>query len=379
MNDYHSIFDELPDFYRKLLPRIFSTVIPPEDMSDCASCTMQCRGDNPLQLPEAAFYGAVKCCTYYPDLPNYLVGEILRDKSNGLGKQRILESIRHRGSSTPLGVFMPQRYKVVYDAMINTGFGKASTLACPYFDTEAENCSIWKYRNSVCSTWFCKVNARDKGKFFWETLMNYLKHIERSLSNFVLMEVGYDIHLLTQLNKTCGHDSEDDTEMTPEEVDDLPMRSELYFQIWQQWEGRELEFFATANDIVRQLGPDNLASICGVEGHMHNARLASSLQMMMYVPTVLVQNPVGSQFNVVRNTDSETGMTEIHLLTNDLTYTVPVVFRIPNRVLALFDGNCTVDEVVKDAKKEAGYVLKWETIIKLYSYDVLIDAAPPGM
>src|SRR5687767_8577752 len=65
--------EPMPRLFEKWLSQAFKSPIPRESKAHCADC--------PMCGAEAAerFNPSTKCCTYVPDLPNFLVGAILSD------------------------------------------------------------------------------------------------------------------------------------------------------------------------------------------------------------------------------------------------------------------------------------------------------------
>src|SRR3954454_5365908 len=86
----------LPVLYRPLLPAFFDTEAPAEEKATCGSCAMcpppGAEGDGAYFRPD------VKCCTYHPRLPNYLVGALLADDDPALAEgRRRVEGVRGVG------------------------------------------------------------------------------------------------------------------------------------------------------------------------------------------------------------------------------------------------------------------------------------------
>lgn len=106
----------------------------------------------------AKFSKVTKCCTYYPSLPNYLVGAILLDK-DGVpeGVRRIESAISSKTTVSPVGIFPSRKYLALYFKSSSATFGRSESLMCPYFEQPTGLCTIWKHRESVCSTYFVNM------------------------------------------------------------------------------------------------------------------------------------------------------------------------------------------------------------------------------
>src|SRR5689334_16917323 len=97
-----SIRDTLSTSHRRVLPAIFDRPSVPESRATCDDCAM-CHKGGASAGPVVHFEPDVKCCTYQPALPNFLVGAILADDTGELeeGKRRVRERIATRVGVTP--------------------------------------------------------------------------------------------------------------------------------------------------------------------------------------------------------------------------------------------------------------------------------------
>src|SRR5262245_21556703 len=122
----HPIYQELPDFYRKFLPDFFEEMIPVETYATCNNCAM-CQKPGEPAIPGVDYFKPnAKCCTYFPKLPNYLVGGLLSDNNPEMdkGRKRIRERIANRVGITPLAVNPPKKYSVLIKLGGRKSFGK---------------------------------------------------------------------------------------------------------------------------------------------------------------------------------------------------------------------------------------------------------------
>jgi hypothetical protein len=154
-----SLSSPLPPLYAAWVEDLLGGSIPPETRATCHDCAM-CEDGADYQAPDSKFFNPVtKCCTYLPEISNFLTGQILADDDPAITKGRAsIEARINAGVAvTPLGLGRNQRYALLYDNMDVQVFGRAQSLRCPhYIDEQGGLCGIWKYRNSVCSTWFCR-------------------------------------------------------------------------------------------------------------------------------------------------------------------------------------------------------------------------------
>jgi hypothetical protein len=119
-----------------------------EKKMDCSACTFA-RGDFRDGSDKQEIYSAnLKCCTFFPDLPNFAAGFELRKNP------AIFDSLLNGDSlALPLGIIASADYKKKY---AEAEFGTKEDLLCPHFDREALNCGIWNSRPASCVRFVCK-------------------------------------------------------------------------------------------------------------------------------------------------------------------------------------------------------------------------------
>jgi hypothetical protein len=229
---------KMAPLYGPLFPELFDRPEVVETRATCDTCAM-CDHGQVAPVAMDYFRPDAKCCTFHPSLPNYLVGAILADEGEELaeGRRRLRAKIASRVGVTPGYIAAPRKYNLIYAAGRGGGFfGRSKAMMCPYFDNDnGGRCTVWRYRESVCSTYFCKYTAGKPGWAFWDTLKSYLAHVERSLARYSGLMVDKDV-------------SEPDIErymLTPEDMEDLPPKDDEYAVWWSngKWVGREEEFY----------------------------------------------------------------------------------------------------------------------------------------
>lgn len=138
--------------------------------------------------PEA-FRPDTKCCTVHPVLPNFLVGEILRDRTaeGQGGRLRMMARLEQRVGVTPHGVLAPRTTDLLYRHSGHV-FGRHSAIVCPYLDRSEGSCTIWRHRNATCATWHCKHERGALGYAHWRMLHAVLTVIERDLATWCLVD-----------------------------------------------------------------------------------------------------------------------------------------------------------------------------------------------
>jgi Fe-S-cluster containining protein len=170
-----------PRIYDRLLPRVFDETAPEEPKATCNNCAM-CPPKDPVQ-GVTYFRPDTKCCTYQPFLPNYLVGAILADTEPLMaeGQRRIRAHIASRVGVTPRWLAPSRKRSALFRAARESSFGRSLLLRCPYLSGEGL-CTIWRHRDTVCSTFFCKYGAGADGQTFWRAVDAYMLHVERELA-----------------------------------------------------------------------------------------------------------------------------------------------------------------------------------------------------
>lgn len=215
----------LPFLYNSLRSHIDFDKLNLTESVNCSACPMAKKG---------IYKSELKCCTYYPFLPNYLVGGIL--EAGGEGARIILELLSQRAFVLPLGVLPPWDYKIRHKFKKGSDFGQRKDLLCPFFSQDKGDCSIWPFRNSACSTYFCTSDRGEEGKRFWAQTQETLFGFEMKLSQEYLLARGF------LWNEVCEQlDFLEDPENGGVDKNRLSIKEHQY--LWQHHAGAELDFF----------------------------------------------------------------------------------------------------------------------------------------
>ncbi len=179
--------DALPPQYTRWITQVLGEPPAPEHTATCGDCLL-CADDTP---PDERFHPRSKCCTYVPRLPNFLVGRILRDPDPAMarGREILLDRIRRGVGVHPLGLGIDDHEHTTYEIIVEAGeFGRAPDLICPWFIADGGLCAIWRHRNAVCSTWYCRHDEGARGRRFWQAV----EHLLRSLG--ILLQAAVARH-----------------------------------------------------------------------------------------------------------------------------------------------------------------------------------------
>ncbi len=277
-----TIRQTLPALYGRMLAPILDELSMPERLATCDDCAM-CRPEAPSGVLQ--FRPDTKCCTYHPKLPCYLVGALLDDTDPALdeGRLRVRQKIGARIGITPQWVAPPKKFNVLLQASRNNSFGRSASLLCPFYEKSDGNCTIWKFRESDCSTFFCKYEEAADGQSFWRAMGAYLVLVERGLSAWAARQVD-----------PSTREPPARRDMTVEELEDRPPSDATYRSYWRAYVGREEEFYRACAAAVSDLDHDRLVEIVGADAHAERlSAVKSSFEQAKdgHVPEQLVLAP----------------------------------------------------------------------------------------
>jgi Fe-S-cluster containining protein len=303
----------LPALYHDLLPAWANETYPDERFATCHDCVQ-------AQTPASPLF-ATKCCAYYPSLPNYLAGGVLADTTaaGATGGDRLRAVIGRGAGVTPLGVQEPASYTAL-SATLKQGEQvrsqeDAHALLCPYYDGGA--CSIWAYREHLCSTYFCRSVGGEKGRAFWALFNEYLRRVERALAAYAWTRVA---------GLPAG---------APPGADDAGPD-------WGDWRGREVEAYVACFREVSALDAAGAARLLDTDGRHLEERLRDALaDFRRHALPVRVRLASG-----LESADACDG--HVRLSADGAAVEAPAVAA---HFLRLLDGRHTSDGVVRQAAR----------------------------
>jgi Fe-S-cluster containining protein len=248
----------LPPLYQSWMEELLPAGIAPETRATCLECAMVDRGE--ASGPDTPFNPATKCCTYHPELPNFLLGRILADARPETAAARafVEERIARRAGATPYGLWAPAPFTLVYQNA--SAFGRSEQLLCPFYVRESGLCGIRDHREGVCSTFFCRYVRGPTGRAFWRVMNVFLKSIETGLLAWALDRVdgaGETATRVWMMELTRGGKALDEHSIvgTTSEAE--------YAWMWGRWLGREAELYRRCAELVEPLGLGEVLEICG--------------------------------------------------------------------------------------------------------------------
>lgn len=317
----------LPPLYAGWMDTLLGAPIPVETTATCASCAMISDAGS----AEPGYNPDTKCCTYLPELWNFLAGAaLLDDSSDG---RRAGASVRARLAAReavrPLGLGQSDAYWMRYVESPAPKFGSDPALLCPHYVNEAGGlCGIWQHRESTCATWFCKHDRGRTGQDFWERLRRVLHTAEEALSRWTLRELGA---------------SADD---------------------WGSWSGREGELYTECARLVQPLAWHDVRRIAGPGMSAHEDGLARAF--LLLASDAIPLHPAVELVQI-----STRGAGRVRLA----TYSAMDALELPEAVAAVlpyFDGRPTEDALA-DIQRSAGVRIEPSLVRKLTDFGVLRD------
>jgi hypothetical protein len=305
------------------------------------------------------FSPSTKCCTYQPRLANFVVGQILadRDPANAAGRATVDARVQRGEMVRPLGLGVAPSYSLRYEHA-SADFGTSKALLCPHFLPDGR-CGIWQYRNSVCTTWFCKHVRGAVGLRFWHALERLLNSVEQMLACWCLLDQDFGPAAFDPLTAFTASQ----LRKSPDSNLAGTLEPAAYRSLWGKWAGLEREFYQRCAQQVEAL---NWADILRIGGPdiTANARIARSAYDALIDCNLPAALTVG-QFRVIGIDESGTQVEGYHgsdplRLSSDLM-----------GVLPLFNGRPT-SETLRSLADDRGIGVAPELIRKLTDFEILV-------
>ncbi len=350
----------LPEFYNHLVSPEFEGRLPQEKLATCDDCAMCTRADKSSES-KLVFMPDKKCCTYHPKLPNFSVGAILSDPSAEAaeGRKRILQKISNQVSISPLGISRPADYEVLYGA--GQGFfGQSEALLCPYYIRERGQCSIWRYREAVCATWYCKYENGQDGMNVWQAIRMHLQHLQKLLSGYAMSELGFSV----DPSAFYPDSQHTDSKLQSSEIDGTKPDPKFYNNLWKDWSGREEEYYVACYEIVKSLSASEISKMGGLLLSIYEKKLGDAFRSMEEdLPQYLACNP---KMTISRNDDGQ------YILTTYNVFDPRAVSEEVFRAIWEFDGKRSVAQTMEALQEKYGFTVSHGLLRRLFESRILI-------
>ncbi len=244
----------LPILFDRWLEGAVPGAVTNESRASCLDCGMTDAACWSVPEPLATFHPSTKCCTYTPALRNYQIGAILADESPEMafGRDTLRERLQAKAGVTPLGFSWLADYEARYDELEDE-FGMHPDMRCPHYIEEGGLCGIWRHRNSVCSTWFCRHDDGHRSLAYWEKVRGLFEDIEHVLMWHTLQQMGIEgahFDLLQDVDNPAIN-------LNGERKITRAMRK----KVWGHWIDHEEAFFLGCHDIVRNMTWEEMLAI----------------------------------------------------------------------------------------------------------------------
>lgn len=357
----------LPPLYARWVGELLRGSIPQETEATCDDCAM-CDTNSAAANPTGFFFEpSIKCCTFVPTLHNFIIGRILADDdpAGEAGRRSVEERLEEGVEVTPLGAGHDPTYRVLYAQMANAGaFGRSRHIRCPHFVEETGACGIWRHREAVCSTWFCKHIRGTVGSDFWRRLNALLGHVESELVQWCVVELDLGSPAFRRLfaGAPFGEKSDPIRDGLLDGRPDPQIRREL----WGRWAGREREFYLRCAELVDELSWDDAVALAGSRGRVL-ARLANESYERLVSQAIPARAQTAS-FELLRSDPDYSRV---------VTHNACDPIEIPRAVLEVlhyFDGRPT-HQAIQDIAQERGLQLDESLIRKLADFRILVESS----
>jgi len=341
--------DDLPPLYARWMRAQVGFDLPREEVATCDRCVML---PTDAAAPDTTFFEpTTKCCTFLPELHNFLVGQVLAgDDVDPAGRASVIARIELGDEVTPLGLGRSRAFLLVYQDGGELTFGRSRGLRCPHYLDDGR-CGVWQHRESTCATWFCKHVRGEVGHELWRAVRRVLRGVEADLAWWCVREQGLDPAAVTALLDRPRRSA----------------RSATAEELWGAWRGREPAFYRACaaridapewHDVLAICGPP-VAAAAGVLTGRARAAQATALPTRLRLRTLTVTGITAGACTVTTYNAYDPISVPLGLL----------------EVLDAFDGR-PVDEVLLDLARDRGVELDPGLLARLVDFGVL--AALPG-
>jgi hypothetical protein len=292
-----------------------------------------------------------------------LVGRALEDRDFAFsaGRATLERRIDAGLGVTPLGIEASATFNLIYQHA-NAGFGRADALRCPhYLDEGGGRCGIWRHRNSVCATWFCKHERGAVGMAFWNRLRDLLVAVEESLAAWCVLESDLEKESLDALfAPRLGRPAP--AALTVAELDGR-VDPALSKRLWGKRLGLEREFYRECGKRIEALAWKDVERIGGAPVSVR-ARLARDAFAAAQSQEIPERLQTGT-FQIIST--AHDGVRVSTYNGSDPLDLAAAVFEI----LPYFDGRPTA-QAVKAIRRELGVAVEEDLVRKLADFQILV-------
>lgn len=265
--------DLLPPEYLSLFETKFTQFQIEETKATCDACAKS----KPKYKKDDDYLPNLKCCTFQPFLPNYAVGAILSQTSeNYLEAQKVIrKKIKNREYALPIGILPSVKYQVEFIKNKKKIFGKDKEYLCPYYNKDNNSCGIWRYRGSVCTSFYCMSSYGKKGQDFWRQVRNYLSYTEMLLMEEALVHLDFSPREVSEQIGYLDRRKGDELELKSHQLS-----KKLFNQYWKDRVSDPEDFYIKTYDFVKSFRRKDFLESMGETGLQIQSQLLSQIGSM---------------------------------------------------------------------------------------------------
>lgn len=252
---------QLPHIYSKIVPAELLEWDPQETLATCDACAMA-----KPQKKRAPFYEPdLKCCTFHPFIPNFMVGAVFAEEkeSEAAARDLLRDKIKRREYSLPIGMTAPLKYQFEFHAREKQDFGNKREFLCPYYQKETDRCGVWRHRGAVCTTFFCKSVHGKPGLTFWKQFGDYLSYIEMSLMEECLVYLDFSPRQVRDLTEYLNR-----AEGTAQEARSWVLPEAKARTLWNGYFDEQEAFFRKCWKLVNEWPAEHFHELLGEYGEL---------------------------------------------------------------------------------------------------------------
>jgi hypothetical protein len=365
----------IPILYASWVDQLIGKSLLVESRSTCLDCA-QCASDSkpPSEFRTPPFLPDIKCCTYQPELPNFLVGRILLDASPEAaeGRTRVSELVRSHRCATPLGLSPSPGFWKRYQAEAPSHFGRAPHLTCSFLNDGM--CSIWRHRNSACSTYFCLHERGVSGARLWKKVRAFLQELEVAVQRWCFLELDptdTSKELLFQPDGTLRRFS--DGEIRGPIAPNGEISEAMGRLLWGQWFAREEQYYRECAEAASTLTDEQLLVIGGsrLRWAIDDLKASIATTYSRVVPERLGLGRLRTEFFIKQKPDGA------FLLHHQEARQDPLVLNAVtlDALVEVFERPASVRDAIARLRSEKSIELTMRDIRKFLDYRLLVVEA----
>lgn len=222
------------------------------------------------------YQGNLKCCTFEPFVPNFFVGLLLEEESRFPEAVSVIRrKIASREYALPIGLVPRLGFQVEFNSRGEGEFGNREDWLCPYYRRETESCGIWKYRGSVCTTFYCRSDAGPAGLRFWEKLSGYLSYAEMTLLEEALVNLDFSPRQISACLDYVNR-----REASAREIGNPSLPLAKWKELWNGYDSEIESFYRKCAREVRAFDRERFREALGEWGAGEEAKTLQALRKM---------------------------------------------------------------------------------------------------